>query len=160
MAITAIFNEFEQLKGPYHSGSAQNPLHLVRRTLLISGSYATGGFVVDLTTPMVSTWQLGTLAQGQRMALSFIVVNGFFAYGDYGDGTVAATVSNANSTLSSGGATTNMSAASTGNLLTLKLYTGANGIGGAELPNLTVLAGGALTFCTTETWSMGALGNV
>ena len=160
MAVTATFSAFDQIKGPYRGAPANAPLHLCRFTLTLTGSYSTGGFVVDTTVPFVPTGATGTLYQGQRSGLASTATTAAFAFGDYTDATgLTATINNASIVLSSGGAATSMSAASTGNLVTLKLFTGVNGIGGVELTNGQVLNGAVGLFAAMTT-AMPYLGNV
>ena len=162
MAISASFpTGIDQIKGPYRGAPANAPLHIVRRTILISGTYVTGGFQIDLTVPLASVGQTGVLYQGSRMGLSAISVISATAYGDYVDTSGATyTVNNASVAYASGGAATGMSAASTNNLVTLKVFASTNGVGGVELTNGFTLGGGAIGLLSLETWAQGLLGNV
>lgn len=140
MALTIAYRGLDQLKGGYQGNPVATPLHLVRFTINVSGTYATGGNTIDLCTPFVGpTYVTGTSPQGARMGVTAINVLWVQAFGDYWDGTTAATPETL--TLTNGGSATSISAASTGNLVLVKLYTGTNGAGGSEVTNATALSG-------------------
>lgn len=162
MALSLGILIHDQVKGPYRGSPASAPLHLDRITIpILSGStYSTGGVQVDICSALMLLQQTGVVAYGARMGYTSIAVTGVLAYGDYSDGTIAATINTASVALASGGAATPISAASTNNLVTVKLFTGVNGIGGAEITNATVLAGGAVTFLVAYTAAVAGLGNI
>jgi len=149
MAITALFaGTSAEVKGPYHGNAAAIPYHLRRQVLSLSGTYVTGGFQIDLATGIVS----------KRGIASSMLVNWVKVYGDYDDGSLKLTIQDSSIALASGGAATPISAASTGNLVTLKLFTGSNGTGGAELANATPVAGAIEILYACQLGSlMGAL---
>jgi hypothetical protein len=143
MALTLVYRGFDQVKGPFAGNPAATPYHIFRATFNVSGTYATGGAQFDLCTPFVGpAFVTGSSPQGARMGVTAISVNWVKAFGDYYDGTNSLTVADGQTALASGGALTSISAASTNNLATLKLYTGTpNGVGTAELTNATALSG-------------------
>jgi hypothetical protein len=149
MAVTATVATRDEVKGPYQGNPTSQPYHLWRVPISIAGTYATGGFQVDLCAAIT----------GARMAVGALTVNWAKSFGDYFDGTTAATVADAQTALASGGASTPISSSSTNNLATLKLYTGTNGTGGAELANATPLAG-TLGVLVAVTYTIGTLGNL
>ena len=153
---------FEQVKGPFRGAPASAPLHIGRITIpILSGStYATGGNQIDIATAMMQTQLTGVVASGSRMGFTSISVITVSAFGDYTDTLgLTATVNNASIVLTSGGALSPISSASTQNLAVVKLFTGVNGIGGAEIANATAL-GGSVGILFTFTGAVGALGNV
>ena len=153
---------FEQVKGPYRGAPAASPLHIGRLTIPIlnNSTYATGGNTIDIATAFMQTQLTGTVASGSRMGFTSISVITVSAFGDYADSLgLTATVNNASIVLASGGASSPLSAASTNNLVTVKLFSGINGIGGAEIANATAL-GGSVGLLFTFTGAVGTLGNV
>lgn len=143
MALTLAYRGLDQVKGPFAWSPAATPYHLYRMVLNVSGTYATGGAQFDLCTPFAGpTFVVGSSPQGSRAGITAISINWVKAFGDYNDGTNVLTVADGQTALTSGGALTSISAASTNNLATLKLYTGTpNGVGTAEVANTTALAG-------------------
>jgi len=132
MAVTATVYARDEAKGPYGGNPAATPYHLWRVPVSIAGTYATGGFQIDLCQAITSA----------RQAVNALTVNWVKAFGDYYDSSaLALTVSDAQTALASGGTATSISSASTNNLATLKLYTGTNGSGGSELTNGTAVNG-------------------
>jgi hypothetical protein len=134
MAITATaLGTADVIKGPFQGNPASAPLHLVRCTWGLTSTYVTGGFQIDLSTPITN----------KRIANPTITVIKALAFGDYYDGTNAWTADDASMVLSSGAPHTN-------NLLQLKLFTGQNGSGGSEISNATAVNGaiGILFLCT------------
>jgi hypothetical protein len=143
MAITAtLLGTGDDIKGPFAGNPAASPLHAVRCTWLLSGTYVTGGQQIDLST----------LFTNKRIGNPTITVIKALAFGDYFDGTNAWTADDASMVLASGAPHTN-------NLLTFKLFTGVNGTGGSEVANSTAV-NGAIGFLFLCTFSVGSLGNV
>lgn len=143
MALTLAYRGLDKIKGPYMGSPAATPYHIFRFILNVSGTYATGGAQFDLCVPFVgAAFTLGSSPQGARGGITAISINWVKAFGDYYDGTNTLTVADAQTALASGGSVTGISAASTNNLATLKLYTGTpNGVGTGELANATALSG-------------------
>jgi hypothetical protein len=158
MAVTASFRGIDQVKGPYQGNPAATPLHLIRFIINASGTYATGGFQVDLCTPFVGTTGPGS-PSGSRMGVTAIQVIRVSAFGDYFDGTNSYDADNASLALASGGTLTSISSASTNNLLTIKLFSGTNGTGGSEIAASTPLANDLGVVATVQL-TFGSLGNV
>lgn len=134
MALTYSYPGVDQVKGPYQGNT---PYHIFRFVFSITGTYATGGNQVDLCQFFTPASGSG----GSRMGVTAIAVKWAKAFGDYNDGTTTCGVNDGQVALADGGTTTPISSASTGNLVTLKLYTGANGSGGSEVSNATSLTG-------------------
>ena len=149
MAVTATVAVRDEVKGPYGGNPTSQPYHLWRVPVTISGTYATGGFQVDLCAAIT----------GARMAVNAITFNWAKSFGDYYDGTNAATVNDASIVLASGGTATPISSSSTNNLATLKLYTGTNGTGGSELAASTPVAG-TFALVVAATYTIGTLGQL
>jgi hypothetical protein len=152
MALTYSYAGADQLKGPYQGGT---PYHLFRFAFSITGTYATGGNQIDLCQFFTPASGAG----GSRMGVTAIAVKWAKAFGDYSDGTTTCGVNDAQVSLADGGSTTPISSASTGNLATLKLYTGANGSGGSEVTNATALTGSFAIVAAVQL-TYGALGTV
>lgn len=140
MALTVLSRGLDQIKGPFQGAPGATPYHLFRASFNVSGTYATGGQAFDLGLPFAGVTG-ATTPTGSRMGVTALSVNWVKAFGDYFDGTNTLTVNDASAALTSGGTTTPISAASTNNIATLKLFTGANGAGGSELTNATALSG-------------------
>jgi hypothetical protein len=155
MALTLTYSGLDSIKGPNQVPSASPP-HIIRGTVSITGTYATGGNTVDLCTFFAGpAFVTGSAPSGSRMGVTSIQVLWVNAFGDYYDGTNALTAETLS--LTSGGAATTISAASTNNLVLVKLFTGTNGTGGSEVTNATALTGSyGLVFGCTLTY--GALG--
>lgn len=156
MALTLSYPGLDQIKGPYQGSPAATPLHIIRIPVAITGTYVTGGDSVDICTPFVGpTFVAGTAPQGSRMGVTAVNLLWVKAFGDYYDGTNSLTAEVLS--LTSGGAATSISAASTNNLVLVKLFTGVNGVGGSEIANATPLTGAyGLIFGCQLTY--GALG--
>lgn len=138
MATSYIYRGLDQVKGPLQGSPAASPLHLFRVVVNVSGTYATGGAQVDVAAAFAGLTG-AQLPLGARAGVTAINVLWAQACGDYNDGTNALTA--ATLTLSSGGSVSSISAASTNNLVLVKLFTGVNGVGGAELANTTAVNG-------------------
>lgn len=160
MSLTLAYRGLDQLKGPFQGNPAATPYHLFRATLNFSGTYATGGNQYDLCNLFAPNIASGAVPFGSRMGVTAIAVKWVKAFGDYFDGTTALTFADAQTALADGGSATAISAASTGNLVTLKLYTGTpNGTGTSELTNATAVSGDAgIVFACQLTF--GSLGTV
>lgn len=162
MALTLSYGGLDEVKGPYSGNPASKPYHLFRGTLNFSGTYATGGDQFDLCNLFTGpAFVAGSSPSGSRMGVTAIKVNWVKVFGDFYDGTTELTYADAQTALANGGAVTAISAASTGNLATLKLYTTAatthNGVGTAELGNATAIAGSINVLFACEL-TFGALG--
>lgn len=157
MAVTYSGYSLDQLKGPYQGAPVASPLHLCRVAIFVSGTYATGGLNVDLCQAWTGT-TAQTTGYGSRSGVTAINVIRAMAFGDYYDGTNTWDVDNASATLSSGGSVTPISAASTNNLVLVKLFTGTNGTGGSEVSNATAIPGGWFSLAFTCQLTYGALG--
>lgn len=141
MAVTFQYLGMDQVKGPYAAQPAATPYHLYRATLNLSGTYATGGFQIDLCNFFTGAATAAPLT-GAREGVISISVNWVKTFGDYYDGTNTLTIQDSSIALATGGSITSISAASTNNLVTLKLFTGtANGQGTGELTNATAVGG-------------------
>lgn len=161
MAVTYSGFIKDDLKGPYQGmGSpVESPVHLFRIIVNVTGTYATGGANVDVCQAFTGT-TAQTTGYGARQAVTAITVIKAMSFGDYYDGTNLWDVDDASITLSSGGSVTPISAASTNNLVLVKLFTGANGSGGSEVANTTAIPGGFFGLIIKATITVGALGAV
>lgn len=140
MALTLSYPGLDQIKGPYVGSPAATPMHIIRIPVAITGTYATGGNTVDVCNAFVGpTFVTGASPQGSRMGVTAVNVLWVQAFGDYYDGTNSLTAETLS--LTSGGSATSISAASTNNLVLVKLFTGTNGTGGSEVANTTALTG-------------------
>jgi hypothetical protein len=140
MSLTLSYPGLDQIKGPYAGSPAATPMHIIRIPVSITGTYATGGNSVDVCNAFVGpAFVTGASPQGSRMGVTAVNVLWCQAFGDYYDGTNSLTPETL--TLSSGGAATSISAASTNNIVLVKLFTGTNGTGGSEVTNATALTG-------------------
>ncbi len=152
MALAYSFSGAEQVKGPYKSNPASAPLHIMRGTLSVTGTYATGGDQLDFCKFFTGpAFTVGSSPAGQRGGATALRVIWVKAFGDYDDGT---TKFSANVTaLGDGGTATSISAASTGNLVTIKAYSGVNDGSGSEISNTTAMGGsyGVLFGCEITT---------
>jgi hypothetical protein len=160
MAVAYSGFALDSLKGPYQGfGSPTNaPLHLFRTSILVTGTYATGGATVDLCQAFTGTTAQVT-GYGARMGVTALSVLWARAFGDYYDGTNVYDVDNSSIALTTGGTVTPISAASTNNLCLVKLFSGVNGSGGSEITNATAVSGWfGLVFAATIT--VGSLGTV
>lgn len=159
MALTLAYRGLDQVKGGYQGNPASAPYHLFRATLNVSGTYATNGNQYDLCQFFSPTIAAGAVPYGSRMGVTAISVNWVKAFGDYFDGTTSATCQDSSVALASGGAATAISAASTNNLVTIKLSNGANGATGSEIANATALSGdfGVLFACNLTFGSLGSV---
>ena len=159
MAVTYGTFSLDEVKGPYQGfGSPTNaPLHLFRIAVSVSGTYATGGLNVDVCQAFTGT-TAQTTGFGSRQGITAISVLWARAFGDYYDGTNVYDVDNASIVLSSAGSITPISAASTNNLVLVKLFTGVNGAGGSEVTNATAIPGGFFGLIFAATTTQGALG--
>ena len=158
MAVTYPSVSLDQLKGPYQGAPASAPLHMARIPIQVLGTYATGGQNVDLS--LAYSLLTGAITgSSSRGGVTSIQVLSATAAGDYYDGAFSCTPSTPTLTLTSGGAISQISAASTGNLCLVKFFTGVNGVGGAEIANGTALNGYFCLLITLNT-TVGALGLV
>lgn len=140
MALTLTYLGLDQVKGSGTAGPpTSKPLHLFRVTVNVSGTYATGGDTVDVCQFFSPNQTAGAATSGSRMGVTAVKVYWAQAFGDYYDGTNSLTAETL--TLTNGGAATAISAASTGNKVLVKLFTGNNGAGGSEVANATALSG-------------------
>jgi hypothetical protein len=162
MALTLSYGGLDEIKGSYQGNPASKPYHLFRGVLNFTGTYATGGDQYDLCNLFTGpAFTVGSSPAGSRMGVTAIKVNWVKVFGDFYDGTTELTFADAQTALADGGTVTSISAASTKNLATLKLYTTAatthNGVGTAELTNATAVSGSiAVVFACELTF--GAVG--
>lgn len=139
MALTLSYPSIDSLKGPFNNVPAGHAMGIMRVSVGVSGTYATGGDTVDLCQYLSPTQTAGAARKGAMSGATAIKVLWVQAFGDYYDGTNALTAETL--TLSSGGTATPISAASTNNKVLVKLFTGTNGAGGSEVANGTALNG-------------------
>jgi len=159
MAVTYSGFVLDEVKGPYQGFASPTnaPLHLFRVAVQVTGTYATGGANVDLCQAFTGT-TAQTTGYGSRQGVTAINVLWARAFGDYYDGTNTWDVDNASIALTTGGSVTPISAASTNNLVLVKLFTGANGTGGSEVANTTAIPGGFFGLVFAAQITQGALG--
>jgi hypothetical protein len=138
MAVTVSFGGSTPtlVKGPYQVGrSAGTPMRLYRVAPLLSGTYVTGGFNIDLTSAFAA------LRGGGAPTVTILWAR---AFGDYYDGTLAASIDNASLGIAS-------------MVVSVKLFSGTNGSGGSEISNGAPLSGPVgLLFAATYDPGLGA----
>lgn len=139
MALTLSYPSIDSLKGPFNNVPQGHAMGIMRVAVNVSGTYATGGNTVDLCQYFSPTQTVGAARKGAMAGATSIKVLWVQAFGDYYDGTNALTAETLS--LTSGGTATPISAASTNNLVLVKLFTGTNGAGGSEVANATPLSG-------------------
>lgn len=139
MALTLSYPSIDSLKGPFNNVPSGHAMGIMRVSVAVNGTYATGGDTVDLCQYFAPTQTAGAARKGALAGATAIKVLWVQAFGDYYDGTNALTPETL--TLSSGGTATPISSASTNNKVLVKLFTGTNGAGGSEVANSTALSG-------------------
>lgn len=127
MATTQTARGMDSVKGPYSGSPASTPMHLIRISVNVNGSYDhTARPSFDLAAALEASGHGGWTAVNVLWAKAF---------GDYNDGTNALTAANAGIALTSTGSNTN-------NVVTFQLQSGAvNGATGTEVADTTAING-------------------